>query len=99
MVKRSELESLFYGENADREKVLTLYREFTDIECKLFTAYAELRKKLADKGIANAVTVAAGCTAARACTETDTGNRVNSPPGLRNELDPHLGPAPILHPH
>jgi hypothetical protein len=49
--KRAELDSLYYGQNVDSGKVQTLYREIADIESKLFAANAELRKKLADRGI------------------------------------------------
>ena len=51
MAKRSELDALYYGQNADSGKVQGLHREIADIEAKLFTADAELRKKLNDKGL------------------------------------------------
>lgn len=54
MVKRAELNSLYYGQNADSGKTQALYRDIADIEAKLFTANKDFRNKLAEKGIPGA---------------------------------------------
>lgn len=51
MTKRSELDALYYGQSGDSNKMQELRKEIADIEGKLFTAEAELRKKLASAGI------------------------------------------------
>lgn len=52
MAKRAELNSLYYAEKSDSSKAQSLYREIADIQAKLYSANADLRKKLSDKGIA-----------------------------------------------
>lgn len=51
MMKRAELDALYYGQNTDSGKAQALYKEIADIQSKLYTADAELRQKLAAKGV------------------------------------------------